>query len=122
MPRSDIARSQETRVSLESQLGPDTMVTRNDEPVAVEVDRSVVMMSIDQGMYFGLEGTGPRIWALLEQPRSVRQLCEALMGEFAVEPEVCRREVCTFLEELRRAQLVRFHDPATDSLRPPPGS
>lgn len=109
-------------MSADSPLGPDTLISRNDEPVAVEVDRSVVMMSIDQGMYFGLEGTGPRIWALLEQPRSVRQLCEALMGEFAVEPEVCRREVCTFLEELRRAQLVRFHDPATESLRPSHGS
>ena len=43
------------------------------EPVAVEVDRTVVMMSVEQGKYFGLEGTGPRIWALLERPRSVRE-------------------------------------------------
>lgn len=98
------------------------MVSRNDEPVAVEVDRTVVMMSVDQGMYFGLEGTGPRIWALLEQPRSVRQLCDALTREFAVDSEICRREVCTFLEELHRAQLIRFHDPPTDALRPPPGA
>ena len=109
-------------MSAETPIGPDTVVTRSEEPVAVEVDRKVVMMSVDQGMYFGLEGTGPRIWALLEQPHSVRQLCDALLREFTVDPEVCRREVVTFLEELRGAQLVRFHDPATDSLRPPPGS
>lgn len=107
-------------MSPDGPLRADTVVTRNDEPVAVELDRSVVMMSVDQGMYFGLEGTGPRIWSLLEQPRSVAQLCEDLMREFAVDAEVCRREVCAFLEELRRAQLVRFHDPPTDALPPPP--
>ena len=103
-------------------FGPETVVARNDEPVAVEVDRTVVMMSLDQGMYFGLEGTGPRIWAMLEQPRSVQQLCDALMSEFEVDEETCRREVCNFLEELRRAQLVRVHDEGDSSLRPPSGS
>lgn len=101
-------------------LGPETVVSRNDEPVAVEVDRTVVMLSVDQGLYFGLEGAGSRIWTLLEHPRSVRELCEALVREFAVDPERCHREVCTFLEELRRAQLVRFDDPARDAVPRPP--
>lgn len=109
-------------MSADTPIGPDTVVTRSEEPVAVEVDRKVVMMSVDQGMYFGLEGTGPRIWALLEQPRSVRQLCDELTREFNVDRDVVEREVGTFLEELRRAQLVRFHVPATDALRPPPGT
>ncbi len=109
-------------MSAEAEIGSETLVTRSEEPVAVEVDRTVVMMSVDQGMYFGLEGVGPKIWALLEQPRSVRQLCEALMSEFEVAPEVCRREVGSFLEELRRAQLVRFHDPATTPVHSAPAS
>jgi coenzyme PQQ synthesis protein D (PqqD) len=103
-------------------IGPETLVTRNDEPVAVEVDRTVVMMSVDQGMYFGLEGVGPRIWSLLEQPRSFRQLCDALTAEFEVVPDACRREVGAFLEELRRVHLVRFHDPAANPVHPAPGS
>ena len=92
-----------------------TTVSRSDEPVAVEVDRTVVMMSVEQAMYFGLEGTGPRIWALLEQPRSVSEVCDALVNEFEVEMDDCRREVIDFLEELRRAQLIRVHDEAGGS-------
>lgn len=105
-------------MSTDTPIGPETLVTRSEEPVAVEVDRTVVMMSVDQGMYFGLEGVGPRVWSLLEQPRSVRQLCDALMNEFEVAPDVCRQEVGAFLEEMRRAQLVRFHDPATSPVHP----
>lgn len=111
-------KREEVRVSAESPIGPETLVIRSEEPVAVEVDRTVVMMSIDQGRYFGLEGVGPRIWSLLEQPRSFRQLCEALESEFEVAPDDCRREVSTFLEELRRAQLVRFRDSATSPVHP----
>ena len=105
-----------------SKIGPTTVVSRSDEPVAVEVDRTVVMMSIDQGMYFGLEGTGPRIWALLEHPTSVQQVCEALMREFEVEADACRQEVIEFLEELRRAQLIRVHDERVGTTDPPPSS
>lgn len=103
-------------------IGLSTIVARHEEPVAVEVDRTVVMMSIDQGMYFGLEGTGPRIWALLDQPRSVGSVCDALISEFDVDAEECRREVIDFLEELRRAQLIRVHDEAAGPARSPSGA
>jgi len=88
---------------------PDTIVSRSDEPVAVELDGTVVMMSIEQGMYFGLEGVGPRVWALLDEPRSVRAVCDALVQEFDIEDDTCLREVVAFLNELRTAQLIRVH-------------
>lgn len=97
-------------MSSTSPIARTSIVARHEEPVAVEVDGSVVMMSIDQGMYFGLEGTGPRIWSLLEQPRTVGEVCDALVREFDIDPEECEREVIDFLEELRDAQLIRVRD------------
>ena len=100
-------------------IGPDTVVARSEEPVAVEVDQSVVMMSLDQGMYYGLEGTGRRIWTLLERPRSAGELCRELVKEFDVDPAECLHQVSEFLEELRRADLIRIHDAgSTGSSRP----
>lgn len=86
-----------------------TVMARSEEPVAVEVDRTVVMMSLAQGMYYGLEGPGPRIWALLERPRSVADLCAELAKEYQVSPETCFADVVTFLTEMRQAGLVRIH-------------
>ena len=85
-------------------------LSRNDEPVAVEVDRTVVMMSLVQGMYFGLEGAGPRIWTLLEQPRTVAELCQDLTQEFDVDADTCFQDILPFLEELRAADLIRVQD------------
>lgn len=106
----------------ERKIGPSTVVVRDDEPVAVEVDRTVVMMSLAQGMYFGLEGAGPRIWALLGEPRSVSQLCAELAREFEVDPETCLADVCEFLEELARAHLIRIRDEAAGPVRPAGGA
>ena len=100
------------------EIGPRTVVCRSDEPVAVEMDHSTVMMSLAQGMYFGLEGAGPRIWGLLAQPRSVEELCVALTVEFEVEPEACLRDVCGFLGELQRANLIRIDDEPADPIPP----
>jgi hypothetical protein len=104
-------------VASEAPIGPATIVVRDDEPVAVEMDRTVVMMSLSQGMYFGLEGVGPRIWALLERPRSVAEVCAALVEEFEVDESECQRDVCEFLEELRRSRLVKIHDPSAPAVR-----
>jgi hypothetical protein len=89
-----------------------TLVERSSEPVAAEVDRSVVMMSLAQGMYYGLEGSGPRIWALLERPTTVEDVCRALTREFDIDPEVCFQDVRAFLEELHEAKLIEIRDDA----------
>ncbi len=103
-------------------IGPSTVVVRHEEPVAVEVDRTVVMMSLAQGMYFGLEGAGPRIWALLEEPRPVAELCAQLAQEFEVDPDTCLTDVCEFLEELERAHLIRIRDETVGPVHPPAGT
>lgn len=98
-----------------------TLLVRNDELVAVEVDRTVVMMSVDQGMYFGLEGVGPRVWSLLATPRSVDDVCAALLAEYDVSPEQCRTEVQRFVSEMLEAGLVQPHHATAATARPDAG-
>jgi len=96
-------------------IEPATVVSRNEEPVAVEVDHTVVMLSIAQGMYYGMEGVGRRIWALLDTPRTVASLCDRLMEEFEVDRTECEADVREFLEQLRQSNLIRIHDVPPDS-------
>jgi hypothetical protein len=102
-----------------------SIIVRNDEPITVEVDGSVVMMSIEKSMYYGLEGVGGRIWQMAERPRSVAEICVELAVEYDVEPEVCLRDVCDFVEQLMRADLIRImeasRDPVEREQRPAPG-
>jgi len=103
-------------------IGPNTVISRNEEPVSAQVDESLIMMSVEQGMYFGLEGVGPRIWALLEQPRTVDEICAALMEEFEIDAEACRTDVLGFLHELADARLLRYHQERNGTTAAPDAS
>ena len=96
-------------------IGERTIVSRSDEPVFTEVDGKVVMMSVDQGMYFALESEGGRIWALLEQPRTAHEMCAVLTEEFDIDGETCLRQILDFLAELHGSQLIRIHGNGADS-------
>jgi hypothetical protein len=108
---------------LESMKAPaltiSSVVVQSREPVAVEVERSVVMMSIAREKYYGLEGAGSRIWKLLETPRQVSELCAALQREFDVDDAECRRDVLEFLTSMVIEGLVEVRSEAPGPVSPP---
>ncbi len=79
-------------------LSPDAIVRRNPAMIFTELDDTVVMMDADEGCYHELDPVGARIWALLETGRSAGDLSEALLREYDVDPESCRRDMLAFLE------------------------
>jgi hypothetical protein len=89
-----------------SGLSPEAVVARRDEPLTATVDGELVMLDPRTGRYFAVDAVGLRVWELIEQPRSVAELCKNLEGEFDVSPEACRRDVLAFLEQLENADLL----------------
>ena len=94
------------------QIEDRTVVVQSREPVAVDMDDTVVMMSLERGKYYGLDKVGSRIWELLSEPRSVAELCATLESEFEVEAQTCARDVREFLTELAGEKLIRIVDAA----------
>ena len=88
-------------------IGPATVIARSPEILEAELDGETVMMSIEQGEYYGLDQVGTSIWSLLAEPRSVAELCAALVEEYEVDPEICQRDVIAFLEQLAGDGTVR---------------
>lgn len=86
---------------------PESRLARSEEPLTAVVDGETVMFSPDQGLYFGLDAIGTRVWELLAQPRSLHDLCSILGGEYDVDPATCRADVRALVAELREARLVR---------------
>ena len=82
------------------------MFARKDGWLAALVGDELVMMSADSGVYLGLNEVGARIWAIIETPRALPDICAALAKEFETTPEACRPEVETFLNELAERGAV----------------
>lgn len=75
-----------------------------------DIDDEVVLMSMDTDKYYGLDPVSSRIWKLLQQPCTLRQVCEKLMTEFKVEAGMCQHDVLEFIQKLADAQLVMTVD------------
>lgn len=84
----------------------DSVVQRNPKLVASQMDGEVVMMSIDDGAYYGLDEIGSRIWELMEIPVKVNSILVSLLEEFEVEKEECVTDTLEFLNDLMDKNLL----------------
>jgi len=82
------------------------IAARRDGLIEAEVDGELVGLHIDNGYCYGFNPTATRIWALIETPQTVTQLCETLAEEFEIEPDAARPDVLALLEKLQRDKLV----------------
>lgn len=95
-----------------------SVIRRSEEPVAVEVDRTVVMMSVEREKYYSLDGVGGRIWELLAEASTIESLCATLAGEFEVGMDQCRADVEEFLVHLLDEGLIEVVNESIGPVRP----
>lgn len=89
-------------------LPPETQVVRDPGLIAAPVGDELVMLSVELGKYYALNGGAAAVWQSIEQPMTVEQLCAGLQERFDVSPEECHKDVSQFLEELRDKGLLRI--------------
>lgn len=89
-------------------LKPSTLIERSPEVLGSVLNDELVMVDAMTGKYYGLGGTGPRLWELLEQPMTVGELVDRLVAEYAVDERLCREETVRYLQQLHEAGLVRM--------------
>lgn len=78
--------------------------------VACTVAGEVVILHLDDGVYYGLNAVGTRIWQLVQEPRALRALVDAIVDEFDVDRQRCESDVAALVQELNARGLVTISD------------
>jgi hypothetical protein len=78
--------------------------------VSCDLADEVVILDMQDGIYYGLNAVGARIWSLLEEPRSVAEIHQTLLDEYEIDPEVCETQLMTLLTELAANGLVEIKE------------
>lgn len=89
-------------------------VVAASEQISSDLGGEAVILDLEAGVYYGLDAVGARVWELLQQPRAVAGLRDAILAEFDVEPERCERDLLALLQELAANRLIQVshEDPA----------
>ena len=81
-------------------------VELGDDVTWCDIQDDVVILNVDTGVYFGLEGAGGQMWRELVEHRSVENALEALKKRFDVEPDDLRRDLEDMVRQLAEKGLV----------------
>ena len=81
------------------------MVVTKDQ-VSADLSGEAAILNLKSGIYFGLNTVGASIWKLIQEPRSVNEINDALVQEYAVDPNQCEKDLLALLEELLSKELI----------------
>lgn len=83
-----------------------SVVKKSAAQVSCVLNEEVAVLNVERALYFGLQGVGAYVWDRLEEPRSIAAICDDVLANFDVPPDVCQRDVMGFLDSLSEAGLI----------------
>lgn len=97
-------------------LDMDVTVVTSEEQVSCELDDDAVVLSLRDGVYYGLNPVAARIWAMLGSPMRLGEIRDRLLDEYDVDAERCTRDLLEVVQQLLDWKLV---DLVEDTARVP---
>ncbi|WP_236211032.1 PqqD family protein [Metapseudomonas otitidis] len=89
-----------------SDITGEATVIRNASVLAAEIGGELVLMSVSQWHYFGLNSVASDIWERLVSPMRVEALCESLATDYDGDIQVIRKDVMELLSKLASRELI----------------
>lgn len=71
-----------------------------------QLQEEAVLLNLDSGQYFGLDAVGTRVWSLLAEGKSLRDVVTTIVAEYEVGKEQCETDLAKLIGELETQGLV----------------
>lgn len=80
------------------------------EQVSCSLADEAVILNLKAGVYYGLNPVAARIWSLIQEPRSVREVRDTLVEEYNVDPDRAEGDLLVLLQDLAARDLIKVKD------------
>ena len=80
------------------------------EQISCDLEREAVVLHLGDGVYYGLNEVAAKVWNLVQTPRTVLEIRNALLADYDVEPDDCTRDLLDLLQHLRDWKLIEFRN------------
>jgi hypothetical protein len=90
---------------------PDEQFVVHPSVICRELSGETVLLNLESGVYYGLDAVGTRVWQLLMQGRTLGSVCETMIEEYDVAPDILRDDVARLVGELRERGIVAPREP-----------
>jgi hypothetical protein len=97
---------------MENVISDQAQIVATKDQSSCPLGDDTVILDLKAGLYFSLNSVGAMIWGLIQQPKSLKEIREAILQTFDVEREVCDRDLLALLRELSSRNLVEIREAA----------
>ncbi|MGO9123094.1 MAG: PqqD family protein [Desulfomonilaceae bacterium] len=84
----------------------ETIVVASRGQAYTELNDGVTILGLSDGVYYGLNSVGARIWNLIQEKRKVFDIFQCLLREYRVEAAVFDRDLLQLLNRMADHGLV----------------
>jgi len=89
-------------------------VSLRDNLLLADLDMGeAAVLSLEDGVYYGLNPVATRIWHLFEESKRVSEIRDLLLKEFSVESDRLTRDLIELIEQLAKLGLVEISPETT---------
>ena len=91
----------------------DSTIVRSSDQVSTDLGGEAVILGLRSHEYFGLEDVGVRIWGIIREPKTVRDILDTLLNDYDVEPKRCESDLLAVLQEMADEGLIEVRNETT---------
>src|SRR5205807_1943355 len=99
--------SQRTAGGVLSLSNESRIVVAKDQ-VSCDLAGEAAILNLKNGVYYGLDPVGARIWNLVQEPKTFDELRQTLLGEYEVEAARLEQDLRDLLAKLAEQGLVEI--------------
>jgi len=91
-----------------SAISGESVVVAAREQLSCDLDGEAAILNLKNGVYYGLDPVGARIWNLIQNPTPVDTIVETLLDEYDVDAGRCREDIVGLLRQLAAQKLIEI--------------
>ena len=76
--------------------------------VAKQLSGETVILDLEKGIYFGLNAVGSRIWQMLDEDKTLGEICDRLFEEYEVSRSDLEMDTLALVAELKSRGLIEL--------------
>lgn len=87
----------------------DSTIVVADDVVSCDLDDEAAILNMKNGVYYGLDPIGAKIWNKVQKPCKINDIIEMILDEYDVDKERCKNDVVELVSELMDNGLVKIN-------------
>jgi hypothetical protein len=87
-----------------------TQVVAIRDQIFCDLEGEAVILHLRDGVYFGLNEVASKVWRLVQEPRTIMEIRDALLADYDVEPDDCTRDLLELIYRFQDWKLLELRN------------